>query len=368
MTINEQLIEKKAALSALKERIEANEPDAIKEGSELMKSINSLEASAKSAEQAAKLLKSIGTNENKKEENTMEEKTVFENFLEQAGNVDKNVKGWSVSAHVKAATDVTTIGANIVDTDRSVSEVPAVQKVADRFLNVTVSGNAVTYFVQNVTEGKAAVTAEGAKKPQLHVSFTPKTEALKKIAGYTKETDEVLSDAPFLASAVENTLVYELGTTENSTIITDIAGTSGIGADTHDGTALGMVEKVLSAKTTIKKNTGFAADVVFMNPSDIEAIKLLKDTNGNYLFGGPSADKELTLWGLPVDESADLTAGTFLVIAGKKAVKVYRKGGADVKVYEQNEDDAIYNRVTIIAEERALAAVVAPAAVIKVTP
>lgn len=365
MTILEQLNEKKAALSNLKERIAANEPEALKEGEGLMNEIKSLEEHVKAAEKAERLLKAIG---NDKEETTMEEKTVFENFLEQAGAVDKNVKGWSVSAHVKAATDVTTIGPNIVETDRSVADVPSTKKIADRFLNVTISGNAVTYFVKNVTEGKPAVTAEGAKKPQLHISYEPKTAALKKIAGYTKETDEVLYDAPFLASAVQNTLVYELDTEENSVIISDVANASGIGADTHDGTPLGMVEKVLTAKTTIKSNTGMAADVVFMNPSDIEKIKLLKDANGAYIFGGPASDSELTLWGLPVDESSDLNAGDFLVAAGKKAVKIYRKGGADVKVYEQNEDDAIYNRVTIVAEERAVAAVVVPAAIIKVTP
>lgn len=368
MTIKEQLIEKKEALSALRERIEANEPDAIKEGTELMNSIKSLEESVKAAETAQSLLKSIGTNNNTKEESTMEEKTVFENFLDQAKSVDTSVKGWSVSAHVKAATDVTMIGANVVETDRSVANVPSVKKVADRFLNLTISGNAITYFVQGATEGSAAVTAEGAKKPQLHVKFEPKTAALKKIAGYTKETDEVLTDAPFLAAAVENTLVYELESAENTEVITDIVGTSGIGADTHDGTALGMVEKVLSAKTTIAKNTAYKADVVFMNPADIEKIKLVKDANGNYIFGGPAADSDLTIWGLPVEESSDLTAGTFLVAAGKQAVKIYRKGGADVKVYEQNEDDAIYNRVTIIAEERLATAVVAPAAIIKVTP
>lgn len=41
-----------------------------------------------------------------------------------------------------------------------------------------------------------------------------------------------------------------------------------------------------------------------------------------------------------------------------QAVKVWAKGGMDVKLYEQNEDDAIYNRVTLLAEERVACAVV----------
>lgn len=364
MTIREELTEKKSALAGLRERIEANEVEAIKEGESLMTEIKDLEEKCMASEKAQALLNSIGSD---KEETDMEEKTVMENFVEQAKSVDTSVKGWSVSAHVKAATDVTTIGANIAETDRSVAAVPTADKIADRFANITVSGNAITYFVQGAVEGSAAVTAEGAKKPQLHVPFTPKTAALKKIAGYTKETDEVLSDAPFLASAVENTLVYELGKEENSEIVKDILATSGIGAATHDGTAIGMVEKILEAKKTIATGSAYKADVVILNPADAASIKLAKDTTGNYLFGGPAADADLTIWGLPVEESADIAQGTILVAAGKNAVKIYRKGGADVKVYEQNEDDAIYNRVTIIAEERLAVAVVAPSAIVKIT-
>lgn len=365
MTIREQLTEKKSQLAGLKERIEANEVEAINEGEALVTEINELEEKCKASEKAQALINSIGS---KKEDVTME-KTAMETFIEQAKDIDTSVKGWSVSTHVKAATDVTTIGSNITETDRSAAAVPTASKIADRFANITVSGNAITYFVQNATEGKAAVTAEGAKKPQLHVGFTPKTAALKKVAAYAKETDEVLSDAPFLASAVENTLVYELGKEENAQVVGDILGTSGIGALTYKkgSGALGMVESVLLAKKNIESDTAYKADVVIMNPSDVAAIKLLKDDNGNYIFGGPAADTSLTIWGLPVEESADMTAGTFVVTAGKNAVKIYRKSGAEVKVYEQNEDDAIYNRVTIIAEERLAVAVVAPSAVIKVT-
>ena len=46
------------------------------------------------------------------------------------------------------------------------------------------------------------------------------------------------------------------------------------------------------------------------------------------------------------------------------AVKVYKKGGIDVKLYEQNEDDALYNRVTLLGEVRELAAVVDLAGVV----
>jgi hypothetical protein len=55
--------------------------------------------------------------------------------------------------------------------------------------------------------------------------------------------------------------------------------------------------------------------------------------------------------------SSTITAGEALV-AAREAVKVWKKSGIAVKLYEQNEDDAIYNRVTLVGEERLACAVV----------
>lgn len=372
MTIREQLTEKKSQLAGLKERIEANEVEAINEGEALVTEINDLEEKCKASEKAQALLNSIGS---KKGDNNMEEKTAVQTIVEKAQAVDTSVKGWSVSTHVKAATDVTVVGPNIHETRRKV-DTPTATKIADLFVNMPVSGNSITYFVRGAVEGEAAVTAEGAKKPQLHAPFTAKTVALEKVAGYTKVTDEVLSDAPFLEAAVEKTMVYEVDTAENKKVVTDIAATSGIGALTYaNGSgALGMLEAILAAQAQIADGDTYVADAVIMNPSDIQKLKLVKDSNGQYLLGGPSFGPygngnykaDLVAWGLPVQASSALTAGTFLVTA-KPAVEIYRKNGMDVKIYDQNEDDPVYNRITIVAEERLVVAVVDPSAVIKVT-
>lgn len=372
MTIREQLTEKKSQLAGLKERIEANEVEAINEGEALVTEINELEEKCKASEKAQALINSIGS---KKEDVTMEEKTTMQTITEKVQSVDRSVKGWSTSVEVKAATDVTTVGPNIHENRNNINT-PTTSKIADLFINMPVSGNAITYFVRQATEGAPAVTAEGAKKPQVSIKFTPKTVALEKVAGYTKVTDEVLDDAPFLAAAVEKTMTYELDTAENKKVVTDIAATSGIGALTYakGSGALGMLEAILAAQTQIADGDTYVADAVIMNPSDIQKLKLVKDSNGQYLLGGPSFGPygngnykaDLVAWGLPVRASSALTAGTFLVTS-KPAVEVYRKEGLKFNIYDQNEDDAVCNRATMVAEERLVVAVVDPSAVIKVT-
>ncbi|MBO6207180.1 MAG: hypothetical protein J6O73_09585, partial [Lachnospiraceae bacterium] len=173
MSLKEELAQLKGNLAALKERIEADDQEAIAEGVQLKAKIEEKEAAIEAAEKKAGLLNVIGTKE--EEDSTVEEKkTALEEFTAKAAATDKNVKGWSVNAHIKAATTVVT-GSTMTDYDRSVAPQPKRVAAADFFANAIISGNAITYFRQGAYEGSPAVTAEGGKKPQNSTSFTPTT-------------------------------------------------------------------------------------------------------------------------------------------------------------------------------------------------
>jgi HK97 family phage major capsid protein len=235
---------------------------------------------------------------------------------------------------------------------------------ADFFANATISGNAIPYFRQGAYEGSPAVTAEGGKKPQNSTSFTPVTLALSKIAAFIKETDEILWDQDFLASEVQNSLIYHLGTVEDATIVSAVAGTSGIGAVTYASTE-DLADGFIAGIMNVKQNSAYDASVVIMNPTDYLAALKAKDANKQYIGGGYFSGAygnggyamPTSIWGVPVFCSSSITAGT-AIVAARQAVKIWRKGGLDVKLYEQNEDDALYNRVTLLAEERLACAVV----------
>lgn len=360
MTLKEQLVEKKANLKALEEDIKAGNEEAITKGEEIMNAITELEKNIKAAEKANALLSAIGKTEEPEE---VTEMNAMEELTKKANEVDKNVKGWSASAHFKAASDVVT-APQIADIDRTVAPQPKRIAAADFFSNATISGNAITYFRQGAYEGTPAVTAQGAKKPQNSTSFAPTTLALSKIAAYIKETDEILWDASFLASEVQNSLVHHLGVVEDSTIVTTVSGTSGILTYTL-GTGESLADGIISGVMKIKDASAYDASVVIMNPADFLAALKAKDGNDQYYGGGyftaaygtGAYGVPTAIWGVPVFTSAAITAGT-AIVAAREAVKVWRKGGLDVKLYEQNEDDALYNRVTLLAEERLAVAVV----------
>ena len=360
MTKFEELTEKKSALEALVPDIEADNEEAIAQGAELKSAIETLEAEIKAEEEKASILDMVG------EDSHMEEIKMneMELFVKNASEVDKSVKGWSVGAHIKAATDVVT-APQLADIDRSVAPQPKRVSAASLFSNATISGNAITYFLQGAYEGTPAVTAQGAKKPQNSTSFDPTTLALSKIAAFIKETDEIVNDAPFLASEVQNSLLYHLGVVEDSAVIGAIAGTSGVLSTTYDGTTVTFPDAILAAIMEIKSKSAYDASVVILNPADLVTLLTTKDLNGQYIgggfFNGAYGNGQFALaasiWGVQIFTSSTITQGEALV-AAREAVKVWRKGGVDVKLYEQNEDDAIYNRVTLLAEERLATAVV----------
>jgi HK97 family phage major capsid protein len=370
MNKTELLAAKKAELAALAPDIEKDAEGALEKGTALKTEIETLETEIAKDREKAAVLKSIGTVDPiKQEEKKM---NALDTFVKKASEVDRSVKGWSVSGTIKmnrkAATDVVT-GVQIADIDREMPVRDAQKRARDLFTVTRISGNAVTYFRQGAYEGKPAVTAENAKKPQNSTSFESITLPLSKVAAYIKETDEIVTDAPFLADEVENSLIFEVMNVEDSEIISTVARTTGILAGTY-GAGSGSIaatleDGVLYAIKQIKTVGHLNADSVIINPLDMYALQTAKDANKQYIGGGffygaygnGEYKAPVFLWGVPVFESAEVAQGSVLVTA-KQAVKIWTKGNdVDVKLYEQNEDDAIYNRVTLVGEERLAVAV-----------
>lgn len=366
MNLKEQLAEKKQALLDMEPQLKSEDvtEEVIAQGEALATEIEELEQKIESAEKAAEVLKKVGKTEEISNEGE-KKMTEFEEFTMKASEMTDKKAG--VSMHLKAATDVVT-GVQLADIDRSIAPQAKRNAVADYFTNVTISGNAITYFLQGAYEGVPAVTAESAKKPQNSTSFKGTTLALSKIAAYIKETDEIVNDAPFLASEVQNALIYQIGKIEDSAVLGAIAGTTGLNVATYDTTLTppeGLAEGILKAILAIKGGSAYDASVVFVNPSDLYGLLSAKDNNGQFIGGGyftgaygnGSYAMPTTIWGVPVVAASGISSGEALV-AAKEAVKIWKKGGIDVRLFEQNEDDAIYNRVTLVGEERLACAVV----------
>lgn len=366
MTIKEELAAKKQSLIDLTPALQAEDvsEETVCQGEALVKEIEELEAKAAKAEKASEILNNIGKPDDTTNEMGDTKMDDIKTFAQKTAEMTDRKAGVSMHMDTKSASDVVT-SVQIADVDRSIAPQPRRNAVADYFSQATISGNAITYFLQGAYEGVPAVTAEGAKKTQNSTSFTGTTLALSKIAAYIKETDEILYDEAFLATEVQNSLVYQVGKIEDATIVSAIGSTVGIGAETYDGTTVTFADGILSSILKIKSDAAYDASIVIVNPADLFTLLTAKDDNKQYYGGGyftgaygnGSQGVPSSIWGVSIIANSNVPQGSALV-AAREAVKVWRKSGIDVRIYEQNEDDALYNRVTLLGEERLACAVV----------
>ena len=379
MTLREELKTKKDALFALKERIEADDAEAIAEGERLKADIETKTAELKQAEKKASLLGAIGTadEEDTAMSDNIKARNLGENFVNFIKNSDHGKKfDLSAPAFSKAATDTQTSPAGAVDFattfDKNVVTAPRTPLVIrDLFGAETISGSTLVYLVEGAVQGAPAVTAEGAEKPQIHFADpTPKTVSLAKIACHIKESDEYIDDFPFLASAINGRLLYELGLVEQNKLVTDLLGTSGIQTGTipSGATAAAIADAILKAAMDVQDGSGFAADAIVLNPADWYTLRVARDGEQRYYGGGFfGAQNVPNLWGITVCVSTAVAQGTIIVGAFKTCGSVVSKNGVSVEATNTNEDDFVKNLMTIRAEERLALAVRRPAGFKKLT-
>ena len=275
----------------------------------------------------------------------------------------------------------------IIQYDQRVVDVASMRDLAIRnlFGAEPISGNALKYFILGAKEDNSAPAPgsvnEAAAKPQFHIVTSSATVTLQKIAGWFYETDELLEDNAFLKSAIDNRGLFELDAAINKYLLTTLLATSGLGTATyaHGGTV--SADDIFKAMMTVKGASNLNADAIIINPADYQRLRLLKDgtggTVGQYYGGGyfygPYGNGQTAqqpgLWGLNTVITSDVTAGTVLVGAFKQGASVITKqgGGARVEVVTGDHDDAIYNRVTVVVEERLGLATRIPAAFVKIT-
>ena len=248
-----------------------------------------------------------------------------------------------------------------------------------------ISGNALKYFILGAREDNSAPSPgavdEAGAKPQMHIVESSATVTLQKIAGWFYETDELLEDNAFLASALNARGLYELDARIEAYLLTTALGASGINTATYTHGAKVSPDDVFKAMMTIKAQSGLNADAIVMHPTDYQAVRLLKDgsggTVGQYFGGGcfygPYGNGNVTaqpgLWGLNTIVTSNITQGTVLVGAFKQGASVITKDneGTRIEVVTGDHDDRIYNRVTVIVEERLGLAVRRPKAFCKIT-
>lgn len=372
MTIEERLKAAMDTLANIKKAVEAGEKTA-EDLSKAMEDVKSIQAEKNAADEADRLIKSMTTPQTKAAEAEPQKatfKTVGEYVANEFKKANINVKEkFDKSIEYKAAAVMDIPSAVSGATTQYEKEIIEGYRrellIADLFSTEQISGNAVTFYPESSTvEGGPDVVAEGAKKPMMSFGDpAAKTVSLSKIASYMKETEELVEDTPWLATAINGRGMYEHQLKVEDFLVAQLMGTSGVQTQTGLG-----ADEIFKAATAVKTQTKLPADAVVINPADYQTLRLAKDQNGQYYGGGyfygqygnGGIIEQPSIWGLRTVVSAAVPAGEAIVGAFRLGAEVLKKGGVTVDIANQNEDDFIKNLITILIEERIALAVRRP--------
>jgi HK97 family phage major capsid protein len=231
----------------------------------------------------------------------------------------------------------------------------------------TTDSNVVRHIRDLGGEGGPAMVAEAGSKPQMDRDFSIIDAGVRKLATHLRVPEEMIEDIPWLTSfiteigvqevlAVEDTqILYGDGTGQNLSGIAlsgnftaFAAGTSVVGNGT---TVLPNEFDVLRAAQkqmrTLKRTPSFA----LVSPTNYFDMISRRDTTGNYILSGGGNGLVPTLDGVPIIQLNQITAGDFIVM-DRRAAQIFFRSNVSVRFYDQDQDNAIKNMVTIVIEER----------------
>ncbi len=217
-----------------------------------------------------------------------------------------------------------------------------------------------TYVIRDAGgEGGPTTVATGAGKPQSDRDWVKTMVPITKVAHYYKVPEEYLADIPWMQDEITGVGVEELLAKEDSLILTNSTGGEFLGLNqTFNSTAFSSslvvpftnnYDVLVAAWTQLRVLKSFPTGVL-LYPNDYAQLILTKDENGQYIFGAPNQAVP-NLYGAPIVPHTAVTSDKFFVGDFTK-VKVGVRAGLSVRFYDQNEDDAITNMVTVVIEER----------------
>jgi HK97 family phage major capsid protein len=165
-----------------------------------------------------------------------------------------------------------------------------------RYANVVRTTKGVINWVDETAgEGDAGWTAEGAAKPLMDVNVTVRTTTVKKVAVFSKVSEEALDDIDFLASLIEgrqkNKVALKVdqglltgdGTGENPTGLTYYAPAF-TNTEMNDSVENPNYYDALGAAATQIRRANFEPNLVFINPVDWFKMMHTKDAEEQYVL------------------------------------------------------------------------------------
>lgn len=229
------------------------------------------------------------------------------------------------------------------------------------------------YYVDQTTVTRNADNKdEAAAAPESALAWTQRSIGMGKILDSIPLTHESMTNIAELENEVRNFLMTNVmlevdsnmwngdGTLPNwkgiytyATDFTQALAAAGIAAGTvpsvQDASLYDLIVAI-STYITNNKQSKYMPNVVFMNPSDVNKMRLKKDANDNYLIPPFASQDLMNVAGIKVVESSAVTANT-LAMGDSRMVRYYDVEGISLE-FGLDSDDFTKDLITLKARKR----------------
>jgi len=273
--------------------------------------------------------------------------------------------------------EVKAAGTMLESTNISGGNVPVEQRIEGlntiasrrvRFLDVLsrkgASSNIISWVYQANKDGAAGGTAEGDSKNQIDFDLVVASQAVVKRTAYIKVSTEMLDDISFIESEIRAELMRELLKDVESSAFSGngtapaLNGVYTVATAFAAGTFAGTVDNANEVDVLVVAMNQIAIaeqdmpNAIFMHPSDVTALKLVKVSSSDkrYVERLAMIGGELMLDGVRIIPTTLVSAGTYLVGDFNKA-SLYEKESIRIEM-GLDGNDYTKNLRTILAEWR----------------
>lgn len=246
--------------------------------------------------------------------------------------------------------------------------------IADLIPQTPTDQAAVVYMEETTFTNAAATRSEGGSAGESALAYTERSDAVREIATWLPVTEIQIEDVPVVEGLINNRLLTMLDLTEevqllsgdgNAPNLTGFLVKSGVQSQAKGGDP--TPDAIYKAMTLVRA-TGFAEPSAYVtHPNDWQDIRLLRTTDGLYIWGNPSEPGPERVWGLPTVITTAMTENTGFLGDFQLYAEIFRKRGANVKVSDSHSDYFIKGKLAIRADKRLALAIYRAAAFCKVT-
>lgn len=221
-------------------------------------------------------------------------------------------------------------------------------------------------WVEVVTEtGAPVTTAELGTIPEKDFTFQEFKKPVQKITVSNKHSVEILSDGAELVNAIKGFLAEDVNIVTDTQLLSgngtapNLQGVLGVATDVNSligaqilvGATHADVLRITRTKIATQGKGKFKANYIILNPIDIEAIELTKDTTGQYVLPPFYSADGTRIGGATIVENTAITSGTFLMGDFRK-LHVRRKGGVEIEITNSDGTDFVKDIITVKIRRR----------------